>query len=302
MKLKAVINPVSGRDAQRQATADAVKRLRRQGALRINDICYTTADGDWKIDAHIFEDADAVMVAGGDGTLHNTINRMKELGRTCPIAYLPAGTTNDFGYSMGLPRTAAGFCDMLAEPDMRQLDLGLAGEHYFHYVAAGGALPSLSYATNQRMKNKLGHAAYVLSALPMLPRALRGSRIQIVSAEMEREEEAILFLVANAGRVAGFSHIVPGASLDDGYLHVLVIRKTSPLAVPGLLQSVRKGEYANRPEVLLFKTKRVHITCEKDAGCGTIGLDGEKGGNLPASLEIIPRGLKLIVPRTSIAA
>lgn len=299
MRIKAIINPVSGPDKARSEAVEMTHRLRDLHMLRSDDIYYTTP-GNADLRREFFKDCDMLAVAGGDGTLHHMINRLKRYGLDIPIAYLPNGTTNDFGSTLRLPRTAEDFCDMLADPVVQSIDLGRAGERYFHYVVSGGALSSVSYTTNQGMKNLLGQTAYYLSVLPQLNQLLKGVPIRIESDEVSAEIEALTYFVAHSPTVAGFPQMIPGARADDGLLHVLVLKKTNPLGTASLFRDILRGEHIGREDVLYFKTRRVCVTPE-DSGAAQISIDGEPLGGALQSIEVIPGGQAIIVPRRQLA-
>ena len=50
------------------------------------------------------KDYDIVVCSGGDGTLDEVVTGMIRSGFRTPIGYIPAGSTNDFGGSLGLPK------------------------------------------------------------------------------------------------------------------------------------------------------------------------------------------------------
>lgn len=295
MRMKAIINPVSGQNYMRRATREAVKAVQRDHLLHDSDIFYTLGDKSTEPPVSFWEDCDAVMVAGGDGTLHYAINHMKNCGIDRPLAYLPTGTSNDFGHGMNLPRTVQDFCQMLHQENTRKVDLGLIGGEYFHYVVAGGTMTAVSYNTGQYLKNKLGYGAYYLSFLSSAGRLLSGFPIKIKSEEICVESNAILFLVSNSPIVGGFQYILPEARFDDGYLHVLVLRKNKLYKSAQLFLEIIQGRHMKNPDVLYFKTKKLHITQPS----GSLGVDGERLEVSSATIEVVPHGMTLFVPPVS---
>ncbi len=291
MRVKAVINPESGQKSMRAAVSEALGLLKARGLLEDGDIITRSPSER----AGFYDGCGLVVAAGGDGTLHDLINDMKRRGADIPVAYLPTGTMNDFGTSLGLPRSARAFCDMIEAGKIRELDLGKAGDQYFHYVVAGGAMSSVSYATARRLKYIFGRRAYYISALPRFFELFKGSKIKISGDAGEFSEKTLLFLIANSSIIAGFRKMFPEASPDDGLLDVLVIRKVTALKSLPLLLSIVRGTHLERPEVLYFRTKRVEITQLGRRAVRT-DIDGERGGPLPLTAEIVPGALKLIVP------
>ena len=109
-----------------------------------------------------------MLCAGGDGTLHHTVNAMAEAGLGLPVGYLPAGSTNDFAASAGLSEDMAESCARIASMRETRLDLGDFCGRRFCYVAAFGMFTDVSYSTPRQAKNLLGHMAYILEGVKRL--------------------------------------------------------------------------------------------------------------------------------------
>ncbi|MNN84930.1 Diacylglycerol kinase [compost metagenome] len=94
--------------------------------------------------------------------------------------------------------------------------------------------------------------------------------------------------------------MVPGAKMDDGHLHVLVIKKSSLLNTLQLLLDIKNGTHIDRPDVLYFKTKKLSIT-QFDTEAAQIGIDGERRKSAIVNIEVVPQGLTIVVPSKKIA-
>lgn len=90
---------------------------------------------------------DALALLGGDGTLHNFINRVK--GVDLPLYYIPTGTLNERG-RIG---------------DNSDTMMGYINEETFVYVAACGSFTPIGYDTDIGAKQKHKALAYVRQAL-----------------------------------------------------------------------------------------------------------------------------------------
>ncbi|NGZ74679.1 diacylglycerol/lipid kinase family protein [Saccharibacillus alkalitolerans] len=300
MKLKMIINPVSGQHSAHTIKDSVIQRLKQRYGLNDADIFYTNKENRG-LETSFFENCDSLVVAGGDGTLHYAVNTVKRLGIDIPLAYLPTGTVNDFGNSLKLPRTCDAFCSMLENGLTQKIDIGLAGEEYFHYLVAGGAMNSLSYTTNQTLKNVMGDKAYYLSAVPRLAKLLSGTRIQIECDGLQEDHEALLYLITNSPIVGGIKGMVPNAKMDDGHLHVLVIKKNSLLSTLQLLLEIRNRTHLNHPDVLYFKTRRLIIK-QYGEDIANVGIDGEIHSSSQFEINVIPQGLTVMVSSDSYAA
>ncbi|MNI79639.1 Diacylglycerol kinase [compost metagenome] len=145
-----------------------------------------------------------------------------------------------------------------------------------------------------------GEKAYYLSAVPKLGKIFQGTHIKIESDELHKEQEALLYLVTNSSVVGGHEGIVPDARMDDGHLHVLVIKKSPLLNTIQLLLDIKNRTHIKRPDVLYFKTKRLCIT-QFDPKAARMGIDGEMRSSSFENIEIVPQGLTIIVPSKKIA-
>ena len=89
-------------------------------------------------------------------------------GLTVPLVYIPAGSTNDFATSLGIPKDMVKAADAAVNGRTVPCDIGAFNNDYFVYVAAFGLFTEVSYKTSQEWKNVLGHAAYILEGMRSL--------------------------------------------------------------------------------------------------------------------------------------
>ena len=128
-----------------------------------------------------------VVCSGGDGTLHEVVEGLMESEpeKRVPIVYLPAGSTNDFGYSMCLPKDVVEAAKLSKTGIPYSCDIGCFNGKYVVYTAAFGLFSDVSYATSQSLKNVLGHAAYLLNGAGAL------ANIERVNATITLPDETI---------------------------------------------------------------------------------------------------------------
>ncbi len=147
----------------------------------------TDAAVEWRMGMPASSDeADAVLIFGGDGTVHRHLASLVRLG--LPVLVVPAGSGNDFARALGIrgvrDSVAAWekFCKGLGS--VRTIDLGVitsfgsAGESpalhkYFCCVAGLGLDAEVNRRANRLPRWVRGHGGYVLSLLPAIFRLLR---------------------------------------------------------------------------------------------------------------------------------
>ena len=85
------------------------------------------------------------------------------------LGYIPAGSTNDFATSLGIPKRMPLAAWDIVEGTPFAIDTGTFCEDMnFMYIAAFGAFTEVSYLTSQDRKNLLGHQAYMLEGVKSL--------------------------------------------------------------------------------------------------------------------------------------
>jgi diacylglycerol kinase family enzyme len=109
-----------------------------------------------------------IVCAGGDGTLNEVVTGVMKSGRRVPIGYIPAGTTNDFGYSLKIPKDTIDAAKFAALTEPMPSDVGEICGNTFVYTSAFGLFSDVSYDTPQNMKNILGRVAYLLRGVKSL--------------------------------------------------------------------------------------------------------------------------------------
>lgn len=240
------------------------------------------------------EGYDLVVCSGGDGTLNETINGLMCLEQPPMLGYIPAGTTNDFANSLGIPKQMEKAAAIAVSGRPVQVDVGRFNHRYFSYVAAFGAFTDVTYATPQEYKNALGRLAYLIEGAQRLG-SLKAWKLRLEYDTGCAEGEFLLGLVSNSSYVAGLPvGKVVDVSMSDGLLEVTMVRKPANLTdLSSTARSLLQGELDN--ELLLsVKTRRLRLVAEEPMPWT---LDGEYGGTeLRADIENMPRALTINGP------
>ncbi|MCF6459807.1 diacylglycerol/lipid kinase family protein [Clostridium sp. Cult3] len=240
------------------------------------------------------EDWDFIVACGGDGTVNEVAKGITKSQRKLPVAILSAGTVNDFANHMGLPKNMDEFFQMIKNENIKDVDLGKVNDEYFVNVAASGLLTNVGYQVQPEAKALLGRMAYYIEGIREIPKQkFEPFRVCFESEEYTKEEDILLFLISNSASIGGFKRLAPDASVSDGYLDVVIIRKSEVGDLAQIFINIFKGEHVHHPNVKYFKTKKLKVHTEEEI---TIDIDGEYGGVLPAVFEVISNQFKIFVP------
>ncbi len=293
-----IINPTSGQNIVQQKLDIIIGKLVLKNIISKIDIHYTTGENDayCKI-INITDDSyDFLIVVGGDGTINEVISALAAKRSKLPTALLPAGTVNDLGNYLKLPSTVDGFVSMIENFYVINSDVGKFNDKYFINVAAAGMFSDVGHSVSKADKRRLGPLAYYFNGLISLPNQLQTKlKIKITFDKTEVIEEYIhVAVISNTSRVGGFNDLMPQGSISDGYLDVLLIKASHVGDLVNFAKDYMLKKHVKNNNVIYRQAK--HINIETNDNNITVDLDGELGGKLPATIEIIPSAIKLICP------
>jgi len=117
-KVMLLHNPTAG--ASHPNAETLLKGIRK--TLGVKPSYFSIKNADWK-DA-LSKRWDAVILAGGDGTVGKSVRRLRE--RKTPIAILPLGTANNIARSLGIEGDLESLLSKLPTASARSLDVGCA--------------------------------------------------------------------------------------------------------------------------------------------------------------------------------
>lgn len=238
---------------------------------------------------------DMVACSGGDGTLDEVVTGMMQCEERIPIGYVPAGSTNDFANSLGIPRGMLKAADVVVDGRNFACDVGSFNNKHFIYVAAFGIFTDVSYETKQDVKNVLGHAAYLLEGVKRLPQ-VHSYSLKISHDDQVIEGDFLYGMITNSNSIGGFRGITGNdVLLDDGLFEVTLIRKPdNPLDLNNIILAL-VDKRVKSEHIYTFKTWKL-IVEGKDAISWT--LDGEFGGeHTKAVIENRQKILTLRIPK-----
>ena len=167
----------------------------------------------------------AIVALGGDGTLNLTVNGMLKRGIDLPLGYVPLGSTNDFGDSLGLSRNPVTACENICDKEPRFIDAGRINDRYYMYIACVGMFSEVSYNTTRKLKNAIGYGAYVINGVKEIKNISKSARDLTVEFGGKAYDGRYIFLsFSNSRRAGGFFKLPrEGVAFDDGKFEILMV-------------------------------------------------------------------------------
>lgn len=274
-RLLFVYNPKAGKAQIRGKLADVLDIFAAAGYEMT--VCPTQAAGEAvEIIEKMSPEYDLVVCSGGDGTLDEVVTGMLKTSLRKPIGYIPAGSTNDFGGSLALPKNMLRAADIAVNGENFACDVGAFNNDVFVYIAAFGLFTEVSYETDQDVKNVLGHLAYLLEGVKSLSN-IRSYPMKITYGDQVIEDDFIFGMITNSTSVGGFKRITGRhVKLDDGVFEVtLVKRPKNPIELNNVIMSLVNRDI-DASAMYCFRASELTIESGEEVSWT---LDGEFGGN-----------------------
>ena len=300
MKVALLVNPAARGGSHLGAASTAADRLRSLGVQTAMISGGSAAESTSLLRAAIGVGVDAVVVAGGDGTVHLAIQEVAGTG--IPLGVIPAGTGNDFAATLGLRELDAhAAADAIAGGITRDVDLarvtrGDGSTVLYASVLASGFDSKVNDRANA-MRWPRGESRYNLAILIEFVR-LRGIpygvRLELPDGSVESvASDLVMATVGNGRTYGGGIPICPDADPEDGLLDVVLVRPAGRMRLLRLLPRVYRGTHATVPEVRMMRARSVHLS----ASGVTAYADGDPVAVLPVTIDVAPRALTVFTPK-----
>ncbi|MBE9011171.1 YegS/Rv2252/BmrU family lipid kinase, partial [Pseudanabaenaceae cyanobacterium LEGE 13415] len=242
----------------------------------------------------VAQQADLIIAAGGDGTVSAAASAV--VNTDTPFAVIPRGTANAFVNGLDLPNTLEEACIAILQGATRTIGTVKCNDQFMLLLAGIGFEAETVQAANRDLKDKFGMLAYVIAGLKQLQQPPQ------FEARLETEEQTIT-VPAIALTVAS---IAPPTSIlaqgtgelrpDDEQFDITIL---SPTAAANVLSSAidlftngLAGKPSENKNIGYLRTNKVTITTDPPQ---QIALDGEMFGTTPATFEMLPHSLTVVM-------
>jgi YegS/Rv2252/BmrU family lipid kinase len=288
-----VVNPEAGRGLGREMGPAVGAYLQELGLP--TRILNSSGPGDVKakVQAALAEQPPVVIVAGGDGTVHEAVNGWMQAGGGAPLGVVPVGTGNDFAKMLEASPDWREACWRVVRRQTRRVDVGCCNDYYFAKSLGIGFDAQVALEAN-KIRWIRGNAVYGLALAKILLLHHSRPRVRIVH-DGETLDTDITLLTINNGKVEGGAFVMaPDAEIDDGLFDVVVARGMGRLGILGLLPQVLKGEHMRNPKVLKFLTNKLTVQAATPL---PIHADGELtySGAMNLEIEVLPKRLEVVL-------
>lgn len=297
MKTLVIFNPNAGQWDARRELEKALGLLAKRGWEVVQRETRGKGDALRYAQEAVSSGYEAVIVAGGDGTVNEVVNGL--VGSDVALGVLPLGTGNVWAREIGMPfatplrpsHLLAG-AQTLAEGLIYAADLGQAGERTFLLWAGVGFDAQVVKSLNPRLKRYLGPLAYIFSGLS-IARKSTGTPVTLIIDGEEISRKVLFIEISNVSLYAAILRLAPEACLDDGLLEITIFKGEGILALIHHFFKMLIGRHLRDPEVERYKGREVRLTTALPL---PVQVDGDYLGTTPLECTVLPQALRVIIP------
>jgi diacylglycerol kinase (ATP) len=237
---------------------------------------------------------DALVVAGGDGTINEAINGLN--GADLPLAIVPLGTANVLAAEIGLTTDPDSIARTIALGSPRPISVGMANGRRFILMAGTGFDAHVVRTVDLALKRWLGKGAYAISILRQLLAFDFPEYVVKIDGQTWR---AASVLVANAHYYGGRFVCAPAADLRTPTLEICLFERRGRLCAIGYALAMFTGRLPKLRSYRIVTADKVQIS----GGEGEpVQGDGDIITHLDATIEVVPQAISLLYPSPAAGA
>lgn len=233
-----------------------------------------------------------VIIGGGDGTLNAAAEALVDT--QLPLGILPLGTANDLARTLGIPPDLPKACEIIANGQIRRIDLGwVNGKHFFN-VASLGLSVKITQQLTKEVKRRWGVLAYAVTAFKVVLQA-RPFWAEICQGDDCFKTRTVQISVGNGRYYGGGMIVADDATINDQRLDIYSLEMQHWWQILLLLPAMGQGQHSQWPGVRSLTGQAISIHTRRPH---PINTDGEITTYTPAQFRVIPKALPVFVPRS----
>lgn len=255
------------------------------------EIEFTGNKGDAnRIARRSIESRSPVLVAvGGDGTVNEISPAL--IGTDTKLGIIPYGSGNGLARHLGIPLITKRAFEILNEGSVRSIDTATINDRPFINIAGAGfdARVANLYEKSGERGFKSYFCIVISEYLNYRPREFR-----LTFNDQVIERKAIFVTFANSSQFGYNTVIAPGASVTDGMLNLVIVKKFPSIEIPRAIHLLYTNKIDHWEYIETYRSKEILL--ERNKG-RKVNIDGEAVSmDRSLSVKVNPASLQVIVP------
>lgn len=290
------INPISGTQNKEQL----IQLIERQTVAQ--EICYrileTRADGNYDfLPALIIEEGFTdIVICGGDGSVNQITAHL--LQSAINVGIIPMGSGNGLALAAGIATEHGKALEIVFKGKAKYIDAFYINKHFSCMLCGLGF--DAQVAHDFAAQKTRGLSTYMKQTVKNFLSAIPYPFI-IMLNDLEIKTEAFFISIANSNQFGNHVTIAPRASLSDGFLDIVIVKKMSKIRMLySLLMQIKLGQITNtekkyhQKDIFYFQTKQLLIENPKHA---PLHIDGEPATTARHfEIKVVEKAFRLLQP------
>lgn len=241
-----------------------------------------------------------LVAIGGDGTMHYTANGAIAAG--IPFGVIPAGSGNDFAGAVGISGNVDQAVDALLHGQPKAINIVRVitsdGAHYSINMVDAGIGAEVAFAARRQLKWLHGSLRYNLLSLATILRYRNVASIVTLDDGAPVETELTMLICGFGQTAAAGMHLLPESRFVNDKMRGFILHRAGRLAVVGALRKAWRAEHTQLSDIVqTFSASKVAVETVDQRDFLLVESEGEVRGRTTATMEVVPRGLEVFVPR-----
>ena len=289
-------NPTAAR-GRAKSRLPTIEKLLRDNSVEPDTHCSTSmGDLEQQIRAAVDSGVERLIVAGGDGSVHEAVNGIMRADKDAALGVIPIGTGNDFAKAANIPLDWQAATRLLADritsnSAIRRIDVGRMNDRYFGNGVGIGFDAKVSRIAAD-LSWPIGDLIYLVAVFRAMADGIITPHMKIVADDYTWDGPLTLANISNGSWIGGMFHIAPMADHADGILDLLIVAPVSGPRILRLLPKLMQGSHMNEPEISRVGVRKLQITVSAPVPSHMDGEIMPLGTSF--DIEILPGVLALI--------
>lgn len=296
-KFICLINPISG-IKKKPVLLETIRTSAKSAGFDF-EIMETRKDGDYRFLRELVPEKKItdLVICGGDGSVSTVTSHLLDV--RVNVGIIPTGSGNGLALAAGIPYSTKRSLDIIFKGHSSYVDGFLINGKFSCMMCGIGNDAQVAHEFAQTRVR--GLKTYLkISALNYFK--CKPYSFTILANEKKISLDAFFITVANSNQFGNNVTIAPRASLSDGLLDFVVVKKMHKLVLPfALLRQISGSNtitelrhYRNNRNIVYFQAKEVEIINHNNA---PIHIDGEPEPTVEKiTIKILPNAFRLLQP------
>lgn len=233
------------------------------------------------------ENCFAVIAVGGDGTVNEVAGSL--MYTNCLLGILPMGSGNGLARHIGYSMNVRKAIQQIIAATEGLSDVIQINNHFSVNVSGLGFDGYVAYLFNH--SGKRGISTYTTVALKSYA-SYAAAEFHIESDAIRFDMKAHMLVIANGSQFGNKALIAPNASLEDGRMNIILVRKPPLYRLPGLFYRLFTGTLKDAPWIKSFTCREMTVKASRELHLHIDGETKEMAGRL--EIKVLPGTLRIL--------